>query len=123
MKTILLLSIALSGCALIPTPFDVSLYDRTVNISMTAKEVQLQCGTTDVLTGVKVLNAQSKALMKHTEFASNDLHKPFTILDKNITELNTIYTKGTPSTAYCKLKLTIIYHEIDLLLRGIGEKQ
>lgn len=124
MKTpAILLSILLSGCALIPTPFDSNLYDRTVTISMTTKEIQTQCGTPAMAAGAEALDAQSKALMKYTEFASKDLHKSFTLLDKNIAELNTIYSKGTPSTAYCSLKLTIISHEIDLLLQGIGKKQ
>jgi hypothetical protein len=124
MKTFIsLLVLALSGCALMPSAFDSALYDRTVSLATTAKEVHRLCGTPGMQAGVEALNYQSKALMKYTEFTSKGLHEPVAYVDKAIGQMDTIYQKGTPDVAYCNIKMGIIEEEIDLLLTGMGAKQ
>ena len=124
MKTLsIILLLALSGCALMPTAFDATLYDRTVSLATTAKEVHSQCGTPGMQSGVEAMNYQVKALMKYTDFASKSLHEPIGYVDKTIGEMNKIYQKGTPDVAYCNIKMDIIEREIDLLLTGMGAKQ
>lgn len=121
--TIIILSLLLTGCVLIPTPFDPVMYDRVVTLSTSTSEAASQCGSPAMQAESEVLKDQSKALMKYTEFASKDMHSSLAIVDKNITELSNAYEKGTPSTAYCKLKLTIINNDLDLILQGAGAKQ
>lgn len=121
-KSIILLSILLGGCALIPTTFDSALYDHLVNISTAVDGMQEQCGTDFLPSSVPVLKIESSVIMKYTEFTSEDIHASYVLVDKNITELNSTYKKGIPSIAYCRMKLKIIDEDLRQILTAVGGK-
>ena len=120
---IILSAILLSGCALLPTPFDSALYDHVVSLSATVDSISKDCGEPGMANDVEMLNFQSKVIVKYTEFTSKDVHQSVALVDKAITEMNNAYSVGTPSTAYCKLKLQIVDGELHEILTGIGGKQ
>ena len=122
MKKLFLILLFLSGCALMPTPFDSTLYDRIVNMSVIVDHMQEHCGIDAMLGDTEMLKNESDIVVRYTIFTSKDLHSSIVLIDKNIVELNNIYRKGTPSESYCKLKLKIIGDELHLVLIAIGGK-
>ncbi len=117
-----LAAILFSGCALVPTQFDSTLYDHIVVLSESVDNAAKDCGTPGMASQAEMLNYQSKVILKYTTFTSKDAHDSVALVDKAITELNTIYQAGTPSTTYCKLKLRIIDADLHEVLTAVGGK-
>lgn len=80
------------------------------------------CGTSAIQPQILALNRESNQLLKYTQYADKDLNASVALVDKAISEMKDVYSIGTPSTAYCKIKLEIIDNEIDAVLHGLGEK-
>ena len=120
--TILLLPFLLVGCSLFPSKFDSSAYDHLVTLSATVDKAVPKCGTADEPALVSALNDESKLLVKYTTYASTDLAKPIALVDKAVTEMANAYAMGTPSPAYCKLKLEIIDADLKQIMKAAGGK-
>lgn len=118
----------LTGCTSLstlftaPSTFDSTLYDRTISLWFESQADVTSCGTPAINEQILTLNRESKQLVKYTEYASKDLNSSFVLVDKAISEMNSVYQIGTPSTAYCKIKLEIIGDDLDAILQGIGGK-
>jgi hypothetical protein len=126
MKTlpIILSTLLLSGCALSTPPkqFDSTLYDHLVTLSVDTEQAELSCGKPAISQQIFTLNRESKQITKYTQYAAKDVNASVILMDKAITEMNSVYQAGTPSTAYCQLKLKIINADLDIILNGIGGK-
>jgi hypothetical protein len=120
--TILLLPFILVGCSLIPSKFDSSLQDHLTALSVTIDQAVPKCGTADEPALVSRINGESKFVSRYTTYASTDLAKPIALMDKAIGEMSAMYQAGTPSPAYCKLKLEIIDADLKLILKASGGK-
>ena len=121
-NTVLLIIVFLAGCSLFPSKFDSSLYDHLITLSMVTDQAVTKCGTADEPAIISTLNLESKLLVKYITYTSTDLTKPVQLVDKAITEMNNAYVAGTPSTAYCKLKLEIIDDDLKQILKAVGGK-
>jgi len=121
LATILLLT-ALSGCSLLPSKFDSALYDHLVELSVDADLAQGKCGTPGMQGAVSALNRESKQALTYSQYADKDVFASVALVDKAVTEMDTMYQAGTPSNAYCKLKLQIVNTDLDLILTGLGGK-
>jgi hypothetical protein len=120
--TILLIPFFLIGCSLIPSKFDSSLQDHLTTLSVTIDQAVPACGTADEPAFVSKINGESKFVLKYTSYTSTDLAKPIALMDKAIGEMATMYSTGTPSPAYCKLKLEVIDADLKLILKASGGK-
>lgn len=116
-------AIVLSGCALIPAPFDATLYSNVIVLSSSVDNAVADCGTPGMASQAEMLNYQSKVIVKYTQYTAQDIHPAIVLVDKAIGEMNDVYSKGTPSTTYCKLKLQIIDADLQLILTGLGGKK
>lgn len=121
-NTILLLSALLAGCSLLPSKFDSSVYDHLITLSLDVDQAVPKCGTADEPSAVLAINRESKLLVKYTSYTSTDLNKSVVLVDKAITEMANAYSVGTPSPAYCKIKLEIIDADLKLILKATGDK-
>ena len=114
--------ILLTGCSLIPTKFDSVLYNHLITLSVDVNNANSDCGTSHMKDRILVLNRESKLALKYSQYAGKDENASISLVDKNITEMSNIYSTGTPSVAYCQLKLKIIDADLNLILTGIGGK-
>jgi hypothetical protein len=126
MKNLLLIpTLLLAGCSSLfssPSTYDPVLYSRTVTLWFETQASATNCGTPAMQGQVLAFNRESKRLVKYTEYASKDLNSSLVLVDKDISEMNSIYQVGNPSVAYCKIKVEIISDELDTILKGMGGK-
>ena len=113
----------LAGCSVFtPSKYDFTFFDRAAQLSIDVESALPKCGMADMQTAVSALNHDSKVLVKYTTYADTDLAGPVQLTDKAISELYSVYSKGTPSPAYCELKLKIIALDLQEILKAAGGK-
>jgi hypothetical protein len=120
--TFFFLPIILAGCSLIPSKFDSSLQNHLTSLSIAVDQAAAACGSTSEPALVSTIYGESKFVSKYTTYTSTDLAQPILLMDKTISEMKTAYDAGTPSPAYCKLKLEIINADLQLILKASGGK-
>jgi len=96
-NTILLLSVILGGCSLLPSKYDSSFYDHLATLSVDVDQAVPKCGTPEESAAVAEINRESKILLRYTQYPDLDLNGPMTLTDKAITQLQAAYSIGTPS--------------------------
>ena len=122
MRLSILLLLFLTACNSVPSKFDSTLYGQLVNLSVDVNDSLPLCGNTFTETNASALKREADFLLKYSEYTSKDTHNSLSILNKNITEMDTMYKAGKPSAEYCTLKLKIVDAELQELLKGLGGK-
>lgn len=114
----------LTGCAFLSTSrFDPTLYSKAID-SYTENMIALDyCDSpASMIMTVRNLEAGSAYLVKYTQHVSNDVYPVAVEINKMHKELVNAYNTGSPSTAYCTIKLGSARKMLDQLIEVIGRK-
>lgn len=122
-----LVALSLTGCAALSlAPLDTTLLHDLIVLQETNTNAGEYCdsSTNRIASMAEYLKQRAGAVEKYTRYSSKDLHPIAADLLKVYTEFQQAYGSpdGTPSTAYCKDKLSITYKILDRFIDAAGNK-
>ncbi len=119
--------IALAGCGSIAnTAFDNIEASRYADIANAARISATACKDVSTMRSISyVLMSQAQSAYNYSDVKANNKRaaEAGQIVYQFTVDLNTRYTKGDPSEAYCKLKLANIEQGADITARSISRKE
>lgn len=120
-------TVALAGCGSIAnTAFDNIEASRYADIASAARTTVALCKDTVAVRQISfVLMTQALSAYNYSDVKANNKRaaEAGQIVYSFTVDLNTRYTKGDPSEAYCKLKLANIEEAANITARSISKKE
>lgn len=125
--SILLFAVALSACAYVPLSYDSTVYGNLVQMRRQGDLTQAACPSSDSIRGeITKFDDMVKynvIYLTHTNEAQ-EVKDSITALNSVVDELVVSYRNDAdPGAMYCQFKMTIINHNLDLLVTTIGNRQ
>lgn len=121
----LLLFLALTGCTVLPQPFDNILYDKYVNASVQLSNTNCSYPSS-VITDVQgVITSLDEALVyEKYHGGETNLIQATEIVKTDLDQMITSYTGNAPppTEMYCKLKLQIQQASLLEIVKAVGGK-
>lgn len=113
MRKLILLTLLLSGCSLIPSKWDIN-QARTIT-DMSYEAVQIDCGKDPT----DSLNAISHDLawlhIYNTYKGTSDLESMTSVVQKTVKEFQTNVASKKSNVIYCQLKKALIIQQTDII--------
>jgi len=117
---IVFLFLLFSGCSNIK--YDNIQFDRTLELKLFADEMDLQCYNNEIIKQKVIeLKEISDYQFEYSKYKNNDeLSNSYLIIKEMVNSMYIRYKKENPSELYCRNKLKMISHSLEIILKEIG---